>query len=116
MSSQQIIAYILLISCGTAVLMIPLIHYVWAGWSARRKDIMDGFGQDARLAYFRLFGRSDAVTKEEDAAGQFTAFHSRWYGRQFFLVPGLLAGSPPRGADFFLKRATNKSLGLKWNA
>jgi hypothetical protein len=79
----------LLIVCGIGVLIIPVIHYVWAGWSARRKDIMDGFDHDARVAYFQMFGRSELVIPV-DASKAFLAFHSRWYGRRFFFIPSLL--------------------------
>jgi hypothetical protein len=70
-----------LILIGTFVVMTPVIHFIIAGWAAKRKDIMDGFDANARLEYFKMFGRSFTCTTPEAAVAEFLHFHSRWYGR-----------------------------------
>jgi hypothetical protein len=90
LTMQQISVFLLLLFCGTAVVMIPLAHYVIAGWSAKRKDIMDGFNADARLAYFQMFCRSSPIPTLQNASAEFTKFHAKWYGRRYFIMPGLL--------------------------
>ncbi|HEX4240172.1 MAG TPA: hypothetical protein VHZ53_02095 [Steroidobacteraceae bacterium] len=81
---------IVLIMCGTAVIIIPFAHYFVAGWRARRKDIMDGFDADACVAYFQMFARTEPVPAPGDAIRQFDRFHRRWYGRRFFVAPGCI--------------------------
>jgi len=91
MNVEQMISCALLVLCGTLIIMIPFSHYVVAGWSARRKDIMDGFDADACVEYFKMFGRSGTTPLQRDQAeSQFLMFHARWYGRRFFAMPGVL--------------------------
>lgn len=81
----------LLTLIGVAGLMLPTLHYVVVGWKAKRKDIMDGLDAKARLAYFIKFSRSDPTpSSEDDAAKQFEKLYTRWYGRRFFALPGVL--------------------------
>jgi hypothetical protein len=87
---QQLSVCLLLMFCGTAVVMIPFAHYVIAGWSAKRKDIMDGFDAESRLEYFKMFCRSSPIPTLEDAPAEFEKFHARWYGRRYYIMPGLL--------------------------
>lgn len=90
LTAQQVSVCLLLIFCGTAVVMIPFVHYVIAGWSAKRKDIMDGFDAEARFEYFKMFCRSRPIPTLENAPAEFTKFHARWYGRRYFIMPGIL--------------------------
>ena len=52
---MSILIRCLLIVVGLATMMAPFFAYVIVGWKAKRKDIMDGFDKDARLAYFKMF-------------------------------------------------------------
>jgi hypothetical protein len=51
---------------------------------------MDGFGSEARLEYFKMFCRSSPTPALEEASAEFTKLHARWYGRRYFIMPGLL--------------------------
>jgi hypothetical protein len=90
LTTKQVAVCLLLISCGTAVVIIPFAHYLVAGWRAKRKDIMDGFDAKARLEYFKMFCRGSPIPTPENASAEFTKFHAKWYGRRYFIVPGLL--------------------------
>jgi hypothetical protein len=79
-----------LIFIGTFVVMTPVIHFIIAGWAAKRKDIMDGFDANARLEYIKMFGRSISCQSATEAATEFIRFHSRWYGRRYFIAPFIL--------------------------
>jgi hypothetical protein len=82
---------LLLIVAGIATLVIPPLHHVRVGWEVKRKDIMDGLSEEARLAYFKMFNRSEPPPASATAAStEFEKLYSRWYGRRFFVVPGLL--------------------------
>jgi len=81
---------VLLIVVGVATLMAPFVRYVTIGWQAKRKDIMDGLNADARLAYFQMFSRSGPIPDASSAAIAFENLYSEWYGRRFFIVPGVL--------------------------
>jgi hypothetical protein len=81
----------LVIAVGIMSLIFPLVHYVWNGWEAKRKDIMDSLNAEARLAYFKMFARNDAIPPSASIAStQFETLYSKWYGRRFFIVPGVL--------------------------
>jgi hypothetical protein len=82
---------ILLIVTGVATLGFPLLRYARVGWEAKRQDIMDSLNGEARLAYFKMFDRSDAAPgSATEASTRFENMYSKWYGRRFFVVPGLL--------------------------
>jgi hypothetical protein len=80
----------LLVILGVAAMMAPLLRYVSVGWRAKRKDIMDGLDPDSRLAYFEMFSGADVTPPPNAAAVEFERLYSKWYGRQFFLVPTAL--------------------------
>jgi hypothetical protein len=90
MRVEQQTVFGVLVFCGASVMYIPVLHYLIAGWAAKRKDIMDGFDADARDLYFKMFGRTAAFGTKEVACREFERFHSRWYGRRFFIGPVLL--------------------------
>ena len=82
---------LLLIVAGVGPLIFPLVHYTRIGWQAKRKDILDSLSAEARLAYFKMFNRSEASPASAAAAStEFEKLYSTWYGRKFFIVPGLL--------------------------
>jgi hypothetical protein len=90
MDYQKLAFSALVIFCITLTLTVPLLHYVAIGWRARRKDIMDGLGPDARHAYFSMFCRSDPAPLAAKVEAAFSALYTHWYGRRFFILPGLL--------------------------
>jgi hypothetical protein len=51
---------------------------------------MDGLNDDARLAYFEMFSRSEDLPFAATASAQFEQLYSSWYGRRFFIMPGVL--------------------------
>jgi hypothetical protein len=88
--STHNITVVLLVFCGVATVVIPFWHYFIVGWRAKRKDIMDGLDAEARFAYFKMFGHSEATPSDVAAAKEFEKLYSHWYGRRFFFLPGLL--------------------------
>lgn len=80
----------LLIVVGVGTMIVPFLTYVVVGWSAKRRDIMDGFNADARLAYFTMFSPSEKTPSRDTAAVEFERLYSQWYGRRFFWFPGIL--------------------------
>jgi hypothetical protein len=82
---------LLLIVAGVGPLIFPLVHYIRIGWQAKRKDILDSLNAEARLAYFKMFNRSETSPESATAAStEFETLYSTWYGRKFFVAPGLL--------------------------
>jgi hypothetical protein len=87
---ERLIA-ISLIFVGVATIMGPFFSYVVHGWRSKRNDIMNGFDKDARLAYFAMFSRNEDPPDDADtAADKFEQLYSQWYGRRFFIAPGIL--------------------------
>jgi hypothetical protein len=80
----------LLIAACAAAALVPFMRFVVTGWAAKRKDIMDGLGAEARVAYFEMFVPADQVPKEQDAIKAFEDVYTRWFGRKFFAVPAVL--------------------------
>jgi hypothetical protein len=77
--------------CVSAILVQPLLRYVLVGWKAKRKEIMDGLRPKARHAYFLMFSCSEPVPNDLDvASSKFERLYSRWYGRRYYTVPGVL--------------------------
>lgn len=79
-----------LILIGVLLLLAPLWRYLRHGWQAKRKDITDGLGAEARAAYFRMFERGEPPP--EDPVKAFDQLYSIYYGQQHFKGPGLLLG------------------------
>ena len=93
MSVSQFIVVAILIAAGVATPLVPFLHYVAAGWKAKRQDIMDGLSEDARIAYVKMFTRDESLAQPStpaDGPSPFLAFYSKWYGRRFFVAPGIL--------------------------
>lgn len=89
-AAWQIALGALLIAACAATALVPLMRFVVTGWAAKRKDIMDGLGAEARVAYFEMFVPADQVPKEQDAVKAFEDVYTRWFGRKFFAVPAVL--------------------------
>ena len=81
----ETVGFVLLVAIGIAGLILPFLTYVVVGWQAKRKDILDGLTEDARQAYFDCFHRTGASSPET-----FEEVYLKWYGRRFFLPPGVL--------------------------
>jgi hypothetical protein len=90
MSTKQMAVIAVLIACGTLTLIVPLLQYVTVGWRARRNDIMDGFSTDARCIYFQMFMPCEPQPSRDMASKKFDKMYTHWYGRRFFIVPGIL--------------------------
>jgi hypothetical protein len=90
MHLQKTIVCGFLIFVGIAAMMSPVFRYLDLGWRAKRKDIMDGLDSDSRLAYFGMFSGAEVTPDANTASLEFERLYSKWYGRQFFLVPTLL--------------------------
>lgn len=69
---------------ATTLIMIPVVRYLYVGWSAKREDIMDGQSADARHKYFAMFHRTKNIDKK-DAFNRFEDFYIRWYGRKQYI-------------------------------
>jgi hypothetical protein len=84
----------LFVSIGaTLILMQPLLRYVCTGWNAKRKDIMDSLNPKARLSYYLMFGCSEPrPTSAAEACVSFENLYYKWYGRRYFIGPGILLG------------------------
>ncbi len=89
MASHCVVAWAIIVAEITLI-MFPLVRYLTIGWYAKRRDIMDGLGPDARLAYFQMFCRNEDPPPEKDVCEAFEQLYEKWYGRRFFIVPGLL--------------------------
>lgn len=90
MSAKQIIVVAILIAGTTIALLLPLFRYLVVGWRARRNEIMDGLNADARYAYFRMFVQNEARATRQEASRMFEHMYTHWYGRRYFIVPGVL--------------------------
>lgn len=78
---------------GVIVLLstAPMLVYVLVGWRAKELDIKNSLGPSACLLYFRAFYASAHVPADGAAAKlEFDRIYDRWYGRRFFLVPGMV--------------------------
>ncbi|MDN8616288.1 hypothetical protein [Variovorax ginsengisoli] len=74
----------------TLALMLPMLRYLRSGWGAKRLDIIDGLSGEARLAYFQMFNRTNSPANAGDAVGAFEDLYKHWFGRRYFLWPGVL--------------------------
>lgn len=86
---QRLVAFVAW-AVGFLVLTAPLVRYVGVGWKQKRKDIMDGVGAEARLAYFQMFERDGKPITAEEAPKRFEDLYHEWYGRQFFVFPTII--------------------------
>jgi len=69
----------------------PMAVYVAVGWRAKHLDIQNSLSPAACRLYFKAFYASARVPEDDAAAMRaFDALYHRWYGRRFFIVPGLV--------------------------
>jgi hypothetical protein len=90
LTNEKVWVCVVLICIGTFALVMPLIRYVMRGWKAKRQDIMDGLDVEARICYFKMFIRGEEPPARSRASKAFEELYTKWYGRRFFLVPGVL--------------------------
>jgi len=84
---------VLVTLCAFLVLMQPTLRYTITGWKAKRKDILDSLSPEARRTYFLMFAGGQGPPKDpEEASTRFEEFYTAWYGRRYFLFPGILLG------------------------
>jgi hypothetical protein len=74
---------------ATTLIMIPVVRFLYVGWSAKREDIMDGQSAEARHKYFAMFHRTRSID-EKDAFDRFDEFYIRWYGRRQYIPASIL--------------------------
>jgi hypothetical protein len=79
----------LVIIASMCVVLAPMFRYVIWGWRAKKQDITDGMDEAALSAYFAMFSRRDRP-KPGDETAAFDTMYSTWYGRRFFVLPGLI--------------------------
>lgn len=90
MTAFSCLASLAIALLAMAALMTPLLRYVLVGWRAKRQDIMDGLNAEARLAYYRMFCRTESVTSADVAMTEFEKLYQTWYGRKYFILPGVI--------------------------
>lgn len=75
---------------ATGVLIQPMLRFVMVGWAAKRKEILDALTPNACRIYFEMFSGCGRVPPLEKAAIEFARLYDRWYGRRYFIIPGIL--------------------------
>ncbi len=81
---------VFLICVIEAVIMLPLLRYIKTGWAAKRRDISDGLGCDACLAYFRMFSRNTPPPELDNSCSEFSKLYDIGYGRHKYIAPAFL--------------------------
>jgi hypothetical protein len=87
---KPLTVFLLLVFAAIATLLQPLLRYYLVGWRVKRADIMDGLTANARRLYFAMFCGDKAVPSLDHVNASFEKLYDRWYGRRFFVVPGIL--------------------------
>lgn len=74
---------------AVAVLMsllgVPIVLYLFTGWSARRSEIAGAMSAKGAELYFRQF--YPALTPEQDGLKAFSKHYLRRYGRRHYVIP-----------------------------
>lgn len=84
---EKLVCHLVIIAAMT-MLLAPLVRYAVLGWAIKRRDILDGFDQAAVQAYYQMFSR--AAPPGGATLAEFDKLHRRFYGRHFFILPGLI--------------------------
>jgi hypothetical protein len=71
-----------------ALILAPVITFLWSGWRVRRRDIVEGFMDAAIQSYFQTF--HPQVPLEGDLQKQFDRYYKSQFGRSRFILPLLL--------------------------
>ncbi len=90
-----------------ALLIVPVVVYLFTGWSVRRSEIVGAMSSKGAELYFRQF--YPALKPEGDAQQAFAKHYQRRYGRRHYLIPLLILGV----VALFLLTMTNRTL-LHW--
>ena len=69
-----------------ALLLVPILTYLTAGWRARRSEIVDALSEEAVRLYFRQFFPTVAVPPDGVTAF-FARHYNERYGRRYYVVP-----------------------------
>jgi hypothetical protein len=72
-----------------AVLVLPVLLYLWSGWPVRRAEIFGTMSDRAVRLYFRQFFPAQTLPARHPTEAFRRHYHRR-YGRQHFIVPILL--------------------------
>lgn len=75
-----LIVLITLVLLATGVMALPVLRYLYTGWSAKRADIMDALSAESRLRYFEMFDRTKRLSQDA-AIPALNRFYLKWYGR-----------------------------------
>ena len=89
LSGRQWLVCHLVITASITMLIAPLFRYALLGWKAKQRDIMDGFDPRAIRAYFGMFSRGSLPPEGQEVA-EFEKMYTKWYGRRFFILPGII--------------------------
>jgi len=85
------------------LLFAPVVHYLLHGWAPKRTEILNSFTDEGIEAYFSLFfparPRAEGNLKDD-----FTNFYDRRFGRQHFIIPGVLLFAVSGFLIFFVSR------------
>jgi hypothetical protein len=72
-----------------AMIVVPLLLYLWRPWAARRDKLLGYLDADSLVLYYRQFYPTKLPGREK-AVSEFKQDFHRNYGRQFYAVPLLL--------------------------
>jgi AraC-like DNA-binding protein len=81
---------------AAAISILPVLYYLFTGWSIRRDKLFSYMSEDALRVYYDQFPWS--ISADKDLKARFTRQFSFLYGRRHFILPlvlfiGLVAGS-----------------------
>jgi hypothetical protein len=85
------------------LLFAPVVHYLRYGWAPKRTEILESFTDESIKEYFSLFFPA-RVSTEENLRVDFTKFYDRRFGRQHFIIPGVLLFAVSGFLIFFVSR------------
>jgi hypothetical protein len=71
------------------LLVTPIIHYLFTGWAARRKQILAAFKDEGIRYYFCLFYPAEGEIGDDPQAA-LALFYDKQFGRQHFVLPGVV--------------------------
>lgn len=90
-----------------ALLLVPVIIYLFTGWSVRRSEIVGAMSAKGAILYFRQF--YPALTPAKDVLKAFHKHYLRRYGRRHYVIPLVLLSF----VALFLLLMTTRTL-LNW--
>lgn len=68
---------------------VALVGYLWAGWRARRDEVLLSLPVRAIDLYLSMYRRADSVPRGHDSQSHFRALYHRDYGRRHYIAPSL---------------------------